>query len=175
MLQPTFSFLYGGKPFETLGTVISESGSDHIYSLSDGLTVTLHITEYAAYHAVEGVLTFANRGSEDSQLLSEIHDCAVSLPVTPDPPCHVGSYPMDDYARISAATGCTEYSMDTDAEDEFRYIDYAMREGQKKTFRPHGVRSSSYAYPFFDVNHADDGYLVHWLERTVDSDVHTQT
>ena len=159
MITPRFDFRYGGKPFREYSPVVKKDGNVTRYELPDRLYAELHAEYFPAYNAVSWVVYYGNDGDRDSLTLSEIRDCAVDVPVSPDPPRHPGSYPTEDYALVSSATGMVNYDHTQNAENEFRFLDYPLMNGQKLTRAPQGGRSATGTFPFFEINHGQTGVL----------------
>ena len=130
------------------------------YELPDGLYAELHVEFFPEYDAVSWVIYYGNNGKNDSLTLSKIRDCAIDIPVSPDPPRHPGAYPTNDYAIVSSATGMVEYDHKQNAENEFRFLDYPLLVSQKLTRTPEGGLSSSGTLPFFEINHGNTGVLL---------------
>ena len=160
MITPRFDFNYGGKPFKECSPVIRTNGDITRCGLPDGFYAELHPEYYPAYNAVSWVVYYGNDGDKDSLTLSEIRDCAVDVPVSPDPPKHPGAFPDESYALVSAATGMLDNSHVQMAENEFRFLDYPLLKNQKLTRTPHGGRSASGTFPFFEINHGNTGVLI---------------
>ena len=160
MITPRFDFSYGGKPFREYSPVVKKDGNVTRYELPDRLYAELHAEYFPAYNAVSWVVYYGNDGDRDSLTLSEIRDCAVDVPVSPDPPRHPGSYPTEDYALVSSATGMVNYDHTQNAENEFRFLDYPLMNGQKLTRAPQGGRSATGTFPFFEINHGQTGDLI---------------
>ncbi len=160
MITPHFDFDYNGKPFSSHTPTIKTNGNIMRYELPDGLYAELHVEFFPGYDAVSWVIYYGNDGKNDSLTLSKIRDCAIDIPVSPDPPRHPGAYPTNDYAIVSSATGMVEYNHTQNAENEFRFLDYPLLVGQKLTRTPEAGLSSSGTLPFFEINHGNTGVLL---------------
>lgn len=162
---PQFDFKYDGVHFGKLMFTKVNDNDLIRFGLPDGFYAELHKTEHPEYHLTEWVLWFGNDGDSDSRLLSDIRDLAMDLPLEADPPRPRQMLVPIDYAKV-----CYGFGSGADADgslnnaneytNEFQFIDCPMEKGRSFTLSPRGGRSSSYAYPFFDINRGESGYLL---------------
>ncbi len=164
-MTPQFDFRYDGKSFREFGFTETEADGFRRFSAPDGFYAELHKTEYSDYGLTEWVLRFGNDGERDSGLLSDIRDCAMELPIDADPPRPRQMLVPQDFAKVCYGYGsCADadgaWNNSDDYPNEFRFVDRPLETGKCLTLSPRGGRSSSYAYPFFEINRGDCGYLL---------------
>ena len=117
-----------------------------VIRLSDpdtGLVVTCEVTAYSDYPAVEWVLHIANRGDEDSPILSEVWPADVLLSQGD------GTVPVLHYADGSQA-----------APTDFRPRELPLPPGTEQAFSPQGGRSSDGVMPYFNVARSDQSGII---------------
>ena len=71
-MKPSYSFKYND---------IQITSNSKIYELEENITVTMEISEYKEFDAIEWVLYFENKSSVNSGVISDINDCDVLLPL----------------------------------------------------------------------------------------------
>lgn len=79
-MNTIFSLKYNGTSFSELIPSVTQNGSNTVYTLPDGLKITLELTEYKKYDARRWVLWLENTGAQNSGLITELFDCDIRLP-----------------------------------------------------------------------------------------------
>lgn len=179
-----FDFLYGEKPFAELDCNMVQAESENVltttYTFSDGLK----ITNIASKHgdAYEWVNWFENTSDMPTEIISELYDACISLPLPHEEPvgCTAFQPEFDDVTAVYAPTGSTwsynEFCSFADRKDSDRFIGH-IPPGTKKQYTTSGGRSSEKNAPFFNVHKGGKGYVfaIGWtgqwncfLERTTD-------
>lgn len=166
--QHRFSFNYGSEPFSSFlndsnvkvissPPVNNETESYVItYTLPEGLVVTEYLELYAAYNAVRQVLYFENVSDSDTCIISDLHDCTVSITLNDGFVRPPAGYRQEDgtCAKIFRTTGSNW------ARDEYSANSEFISPGQKKSYSCCGGRSAQGLAPYFDVNRGDKGCLI---------------
>jgi len=160
-----FDFVYGGKPFAELSyeTHQTEDGDTltTVYTLPDGLKITNIATKHG--DAYEWVNWWENTADTPSEIISELWDAAIELPMPYEEPIpNVTVVPLEDYTTVYAPYG-SNYAFD----DFCSYPDeiYRFRNaghldpGSSKTYATSGGRSSEKHAPFFNVHKDNMGYI----------------
>lgn len=179
-----FDFVYGGIPFSEQMCHISQSQTGNVlttvYTLADGLRITNIATKYE--HAYEWVNWLENTSDKPTQIISELYDACVTLPLPHEEPVEVIAFrpAFQDKTAVYAPVGSTCSAFDFHAfPDQMVKHDYVghIPPGVKKTYATSGGRSSEKHAPFFNVHKDGKGYIfaVGWsgqwncfLERTPD-------
>lgn len=149
-----FSFVYGGTPSaELLPTwahaceeVLAEGRTQYRASWTDpktALRVTAEVTTFPGYPAVDWVLSFENQGKADTPILENIQALDVQLRT----------------GLASRPTVLHRLSGDVCGAQSFVPIDEELENGKELRMAPLGGRSSSGAFPFFNVQYADQGLI----------------
>lgn len=179
-----FEFLYGGTSFSELGyEVIQTEGANElttVYTLNDGFKVTNIATKKG--EAYEWVTWFENTSDKPTEIISELYDACVSLPLPHEEPLGWTAFQPEfgDVTAVYAPTGSTwsfnEFASFSDRSSNNRF-DGHLPVGKNKTFTTSGGRSSEQNAPFFNVHKDGKGYIfaIGWtgqwncyLERTTD-------
>ena len=110
-----FDFTYGDKPFGELACQVTQVQEGNVltrvYTLPDGLKITNIATRYE--NAYEWVNYFENTGNSPTELISELWDAKVTLPLLHE----------DPYIRV---TDLPNVEVDSSCE---LLADYAKRRG----------------------------------------------
>ncbi|MGM9624708.1 MAG: alpha-galactosidase, partial [Eubacteriales bacterium] len=164
----TLSFLYNGEPFEK--AILSERKTEEnavqttVYTLTDGLVVTVTLRNIPGFDAVEIVNSFENTGSQQTGILSELWDCSVRLPMEHEEPYHWSAYIPDaeNATKVIAPKGSNwvfdEFSCNPDVYRDNRCQNH-IYQGESKHFANHGGRSSDGQAPFFNIHKNGTGYI----------------
>jgi len=107
------------------------------------LRVSATVTTFKRYPAVEWVLQFENLGTQDTPLLQDVQALDVQLRTG-----HHGK-PV----QLQHLTG------DVCGERSFLPLETVVEPGKPVTLAPDGGRSSSGAFPFFNVQYGDEGMI----------------
>jgi alpha-galactosidase len=153
--QVPFSFRYGKAASaeamkgwkRTVKTTDGEEKLQHDLEWTDpktGLCVSAAVTAYKRYPAAEWVLSFENRGEQDTPILEEIQALDVVLRTG------VGRKPT----ILHRLTG------DACDEKSFLPIETALEPGKPLAFAPSGGRPSNGAFPLFNVQYGNAGVIV---------------
>lgn len=161
-----FDFLYGEKPFSELDCNMTQTESGNTltttYTLSDGL----RITNIAFKHddAYEWVNWFENTSDKPTEIISELYDASVSLPLPQEEPLGRTAFQpeFNDATAIYAPSGSTwsydEFCSFADRSDNNRFIGH-IPPGTSKTYAASGGRSSEQNAPFFNIHMDGKGYV----------------
>ena len=167
-MKPQFSFLYNGERITSVSLTPRVSGSDYIYAIDDRLTVTAHLTEYPESDACHWVLSFENRGQENTAVIADILDCDALLPLDPPAPPRPGFMPKPGSLCVISMNGCVFGKQQYDSDDRASAEEFGLCHvyldvrGQRRScsFANVGGRSSTGTMPFFDVTASGAGYIV---------------
>ena len=164
-MKPQFSFLYNGERITSGALIPRVSGSDYIYDIDDRLAVTAHLTEYPESDACRWVLTFENRGTQNTAVIADILDCDALLPLDVPPSPRAGFMPKPGNLCVLSMTGCDSspnYSRnDRGSANEFgQEVHYLDRYPHRSVrLENDGARSSDGVMPFFDVTASGAGFI----------------
>lgn len=167
------SLCLGGIPYlDTAPTVrVEHNGriTRTVYECKGGLRLTTTVCRYTDYDAIDLVNEWENIGSEPSDIISELYDCDVVLPLPPCEPKLTGRayLPQEGNAiKLYAPRGSDwseiEFTCDVDRLLGNHYLYWFENVGVKKSFFAVGGRSSDAASaPFFNIKHGkqDVGYI----------------
>lgn len=159
-MQYRFSLCYNGeqKYFDV--------ADGAVYALAPDVTVTVQLHSYPEYGAAEWVLSFANRGKENSGILSRICDCDCLLPMDLPEAKRAGYRPTEGDLCVITMNGTVPvykyWENDPVSALEFQfcreYLDKAP--GNSKSFQNTNGLSSNHQMPFFDVTANGSGYIM---------------
>jgi alpha-galactosidase len=153
--DPPFSFVYGGVPSAALlktwqrTTERTESDGRIQWAVQwkdprTGLCVSAAVTAFKRYPAVEWVIHFENQGAQDTPIIEDIQAL--------DVPLRTGNSKRTAVLHRIAGDSCDERS--------FTPFDTNLEVGQSVHMTPTGGRPSSIsAFPFFNVQYADEGLI----------------
>jgi len=152
---PPFSFKYGGhssadslKKWKTerVSKELDESRTQHTLTYTDsktGLEVRYVAIEYKDYPAVEWVLFFENKGSQESQILEDVQ--AANVTFTSKVPGNFVLYHADGSRAVIT---------------DFQPLETELNSGMTKSFIPYGGRSSDGVLPFFNLKKPDGNGVI---------------
>ena len=109
--EKRFDFLYGGKPFAELEYEVSQTKAENVltttYFFKDGFKITNIAKKYGT--AYEWVSWFENTGEKDTEIISELWDCCILLPLAHEEPLRWTAYQPEFEERtiIYAPAGST--------------------------------------------------------------------
>ena len=161
-----FRFLYNGTPFDPAANQGVTTDNRIVYTLEEGVTVTLEKKEYETFDAVEWLLTFENTSDKNSGIFSEIDDCYTHLPLPLPPAPRAGYRPTEGNAAVTTMHGMVNGSHywendKVSAEEYSLTVEYLEKAPNKtKRFANINGRSSDGMMPFFDISGGGDGYLM---------------
>ena len=155
-MKPSYSFKYND---------IQITSNSKIYELEENITVTMEISEYKEFDAIEWVLYFENKSSVNSGVISDINDCDVLLPLDMPAEPKSGYMPKVGDACVITMNGMVDgfnyWENDKVSAQEYQfnyeYLDKAYK--KRKTFANMGGRSSEGMMPFFDTTAKNKGYI----------------
>ena len=84
--MPGPSFKYDGVPFSELEVEARAEGNDLIYTMPDGLELTVRYEFYPEYGVTKWTNYWHNPTDHDSGLVSELADCDITFPIKADTP-----------------------------------------------------------------------------------------
>ncbi len=161
-----FDFLYGEKPFSELDFNVEQTeGADSlktVYAFADGLKITNIATKHG--DAYEWVNWLENTSDKPTQIISELWDGCVTLPLPHEKPLGWTAFlpETDKITTIYAPTGSTwshnEFCSFADRLENNRFIGH-IPPGAKKQYATSGGRSSEQNAPFFNVHKDGRGYI----------------
>lgn len=161
-----FDFLYGGKPFSAFDRKTEQTEQGNVltttYTLSDGLKIVNILIRYD--DAYEWVNLFENTSSEPSQIISELWDGDITLPLPHEDPIGWTAFQpeVNDITTIYAPSGSTwdydEFCSFADRKADNRFIGH-LSPGTRKEYATSGGRSSEQNAPFFNIHKNGCGYL----------------
>lgn len=179
-----FDLLYGGTSFSELNYEVTQTEGVNelttVYTLADGLRITNIATKNG--DAYEWVNRFENTSDKPTEIISELYDACLSLPLPHEEPLARTAFQpkFGDVTAVFAPTGSTwsydEFCSYADRSENNRFIGH-IPPGTQKRYATSGGRSSEQNAPFFNVHKDGTGYLfaIGWtgqwncfLERTSD-------
>ena len=155
-MKPSYSFKYND---------IQITSNSKIYELEENITVTMEISEYKEFDAIEWVLYFENKSSVNSGVISDINDCDVLLLLDMPAEPKSGYMPKVGDACVITMNGMVDgfnyWENDKVSAQEYQfnyeYLDKAYK--KRKTFANMGGRSSEGMMPFFEATAKNKGYI----------------
>lgn len=164
---PCFDFIYGDTPFSQLTYTLTqqEEGDTltRVYAFPDGLTITNVLTCHG--DAFEWVNHLENTGDAPTQILSQLWDACVSLPLPHEEPLRWTAYQpaFSDYTAVYAPSGSTwsfdEFTSFADRSADNRFAGH-LTPGKRRRYATSGGRSSEKSAPFFNIHKDGKGYIV---------------
>lgn len=163
-----FDFCYGEIPFRDCSFTVTKSEEGNtvttVYLFSDGLKVTNITKKYEEFGALEWVNWFENTADSETQIISGLYDCSVTLPMEWEDDWKRSAYmpnPKTDTV-IYNPSGSTftekEFYVEIDELEGDRYRHHIVP-GMTKEYQPFGGRSSDTTAPFFHVSKNGKGFL----------------
>lgn len=146
--KPLFSLQLGGRDFLAHATPVAGG-----YQL-DNLRVTSMAETYCNGTAAHWVQWLENTGDADTELITGLWDCDLTVPFPRDCPPQPGYLPDGSAAEVVRTLGsdCTR--------DEWRSVAEPLYPGQGQTHACEGGRSSQGLAPFFEVRRGNEGLLL---------------
>jgi len=153
--EPPFSFVYGGAPSvqllkswrRTVETTEHGERIEHVVHWDDphtGLRVTAVVKAFKRYPAVDWVLYFENQGAQDTPIIEDLQALDVML--------RTGNSKRAAVVHQIAGDSCDARS--------FAAFDANLEVGGSVHMAPTGGRPSSIsAFPFFNIQYADEGVI----------------
>lgn len=164
--QKRFDFVYGGKPFEELDYEVFQKEEGNVltttYIFSDGLKITNIATKYG--EAYEWVNWLENTGDTDTQIISELWDGCVSMPLPHEEPLRWTAYQpeFEELTTVYAPSGSTwsydEFCSFPDRSADNRYPGH-LTPGKHRYYYTNKGRSSNKSAPFFNIHKQGVGYI----------------
>ena len=160
---------YNGIPLLSLSIektmATSDDGEEKICRRVDGLQITTHFRHIAEFDAFEWQNTLENKSSKSGGLISDLWDCAVSLPLPHDDDRHYTAFlPRDEEcAMLYSPNGSIWSEKEFFDEPELTVANHTagmLFPGWKKRFTACGGRSSDGKAPFFNIHKGDAGYII---------------
>ena len=161
-----FSFKLGGKDAGSLPhekEVIKQGNRTTTIYRFGGLKVTCVLSEYGDFGAAEWVNYFENEGECGTEIISDLFDCDVALPLPEEKKREWTAFFPDAktstrlYAPVGSTWDTKEFYCDLDKLSNNVYPN-CLGVGEKREFRTSGGRSSEAQAPFFRVHKIDRGY-----------------
>lgn len=159
-----FSFEYGGKPSAELlpGWRHEIRAEGETWRSPDGFEVTMKRDDRPAFDAEEWTMSFANRGTADSAILTAVRDADLTVRLPPEPKKFPGDISVPGDRAVIVMQGCVPgetYSYDDKlAEGEFSFRPHYFRRGQLSLANG-SQRSSDVTMPFFDLTGMGEGVI----------------
>lgn len=164
--QMRFDFKYGGKAFREFKYDIMQTETTDMlvteYSLPDGLKITNIAKKYGV--AYEWVNWFENTSDMQTDIISELWDCSITLPLGHEEPLGKTAFQPDfhEVTTVFAPSGstwsCYEFCSDADKSINNRYQGH-IPPGKSKQYAASGGRSSEDKAPFFNIHKNGKGYI----------------
>jgi alpha-galactosidase len=151
---PPFSFTYGGEPSQTILSKWSQTSEVrdstdriireiHWTDSATGLSVEATATSFKEYAAVEWVLSFTNRGTQDTSILEDIQALDLQLKT----------------GKTKRTTVLHQITGDVCSERSFMPFDTNLETGKAHQLAPVGGRSSNGTFPFFNLEYREEGVI----------------
>lgn len=161
-----FDFLYGETSFSKLEyKTIQTEGENELtteYFFADGLKIT-NIAKKRGV-AYEWVNWFENTSDKPTEIISELYDACLSLPLPHEEPLGWTAFQpeFNDVTAVYAPSGSTwthdDFCSFADRKIDNYYIGQ-LRVGTSKKYETSGGRSSEKNAPFFNVHKDGKGYI----------------
>lgn len=161
-----FDFLYGDKPFKELSCEKQQTQAGNVlttvYTLPDGLKITNVATKYE--NAYQWVNYWENTGDAPTEIISDLWDCKITLPLPHEDP--LGWTPVlpdtekmtKIYAPKGSVWGYDEFSDFPETISHNHYTGH-LAPGQSKAYSAFEGLSSGGQAPFFNVHKDGAGYI----------------
>lgn len=161
-----FDFLYGETPFSKRECQVVQTEGENelttVYSFADGLKITNMATIHG--DAYEWVNWFENTSDKPTEIISELYDACISLPLPHEEPLGRTAFQPEfgDVTAVYAPSGSTwgfnEFASFPDRSSN-NCFEGQIPAGKNKTFTASGGRSSEQNAPFFNVHKDGKGYI----------------
>ena len=161
-----FDFVYGKTPFSDLDCNVrqTETGDEliTIYALPDGLRITNVASKHGG--AYEWVNWFENTSDRPTEIISELYDADISLPMPHEDPLPWTAFQPEfgDVTAVYAPIGSTwrfdEFCAFADRKEDNRMRGHIPPE-ESMAYSASGGRSSEQNAPFFNVHKDGRGYI----------------
>ncbi len=164
-----FSFIYGGKaaPDCAIRTEVKKNDNEltTTYYFDGGLKFTNVAKKYGKYGAYEWVNYLENIGDTDTDLITELWDCDVALPLSYCAP--TGPSPWFPNTENSTYVLNPYGSAKRDETDFYSHINggghnknFLLNNSKSFKYASIGGRSSEGTAPFFNIHERGKGYIV---------------
>ena len=163
------SFLYGGKTIDELNFKVStkEEGGrlPTVYELDDGFKITNIARKIGKFGAYEWVNWLENTSDKPTELITELCDSDVLLPLPEEEPPKWTAYlgDLDKYTKVYAPNGsaysCEEFYSGTDTNFISRRWKFNIFVGDEKEYTTDTGRSSETEAPFFNIHKNGKGII----------------
>ncbi len=151
--EPAFSFKYDGKAFADLqwkpvrsARKLDEQRTEHTLVYADGTTgleVRCVAIQYHDYPTVEWTLHFANKGTSDTPVLSDIQALDTR------------------FERSGRGDFILHHHKGTFVRpDDFEPLTTKLKAGQRERFAPPGGRPCGHVWPYFNLEAANEGVIL---------------
>lgn len=164
--QRRFDLTYGDQPFTELSWQITQTEEGDtvttVYTLEDGLRITNIATKRG--DAYEWVNWFENTSDQPSQIIFQLFDTCVTLPMPHEAPlAWTATHPaLEDHTVVYAPKGSSwsfdEFAAFPDRSVHNRY-EGLLVPGHPRKYATSGGRSSEQNAPFFNVHKDGMGYI----------------
>ena len=171
--QSKISFLLGGTDFKDreykVETTVDGNITKTVYNFKGGLKLTNTVNVYPEFDACDWVNEWENTGDTPTEIISELWDCCVELPL---PPCEEKLTPraylpksenvIKVYSPVGSEWSGNEFYCDVDQIKLNHRPHWLEKIGSKHFYATVGGRSAdSSVAPFFNIRHdkAELGYV----------------
>lgn len=161
-----FDFMYGEKPFSDLDCNMMQTVNGNnlttTYTFPDGLKITNIATKHG--DAYEWVNWFENTSNKSTEIISELWDACITLPIPHEEPLgYVALLPdTNEMTTIFAPKGSTwefdEFCSFPDQNCSNRFRGH-IAPGENRLYTASGGRSSEQNAPFFNIHKNGKGYI----------------
>ena len=161
------SFLYGGMIFTDCKVKKSTIQKDNMltteYLFPDGLKVTNIATKYP--YGYEWVNYFENTSDKPTEIISDIYDCDIKLPLKKEKSSSFPAYQTDfenaTYVISSSGSTASVYDFSSFPDRiEANQFEGALLTNSTRNFSATNGRSSEGTAPFFNIHSNNEGYIV---------------
>lgn len=164
-----FSFKLGGKNIWDTDYKVTRTQKDNLlvteYYFGEGLKVTNEARFFPEFDGYEWVNTIENLSDKPTEIISELYDCSVSLPMNAEKPKTPSAmYPSkNDVTRLYSPSGSnwskTEFYCDVDDIVENSHPHYLYSDEQRHFTASNGRSSDGKNAPFFNIHKDGKGYI----------------
>ncbi len=162
------SFLYGEKSIWdcviSSDTKETENTLEIEYKTADGLKFTNIAKKYGDFGAYEWVTYFENTGSAPTEIISELYDCDIEIPLFIPKFSWTSYIPADDalakvYNPIGSISNYNDFTIPSHHFNLYEKPFMPLYENTTLNFKTSGGRSSQAFAPFFNLSSKDGGFV----------------
>lgn len=164
-MKPNISFDYKGeRQYLSNLKLVDVNGQNEVYQIDNDFFVTISKTDLGKLNAIHYCVWFENKGNKKSEIISNILDCDMLLPMAVPNIPQRGFLPTEGNACVISMKGTQndywEGNITSAAEFGFTKAYLDKKYNRTRSFCCQGACSSDITMPFFDVTANGKGYIV---------------